>query len=361
LKTEVEIENKRLALWVITENGLKIAKRIISKLPDARLHLSRTLPSNSSGEAYRFDRLGESVAKVFNDYHGHIFIMSTGIVVRIIAPHIQKKTSDPGVVVMDEKGINVISLLSGHLGGANRLAKKIAGIINANPVITTATDLNFVPAIDLIAQKKGLFIENPEAIKKVSMALLAKEKIGIHDPLGLIKGDIPLKSLYTSVNKKDFLAYSKKRPSVFIDDILMELPSTVLLLRPKTLTAGIGCNRMTPVNEIRALLFKVMEESGLSPNSLKQLGTIDLKADEAGITTLAEQLKLPVKYYTKNDLTKVDNIKSPSLMVEKHVGVKSVCEAAAILAANKGKLIVPKQKTKNVTVAIARESFTSLE
>ena len=360
MKKAVEIENKTIALWVITENGLKIAKMILDKLPAARLHLSRTL-SSYSGEAYRFDRLGESVANVFSDYHGHIFIMSTGIVVRIIAPHIQKKTSDPGVVVMDEKGINVISLLSGHLGGANRLTKKIAGIISANPVITTATDLNLVPAIDLIAQKRGLFIENPGAIKKVSMALLAGEKIGIHDPLGFIKGDIPRKSLYASVDKKDFLEYSKKRPSVFIDDILMDLPATFLLLRPKTLTAGIGCNRMTPVDEIRGFLFKVLEESGLSLNSLKQIGTIDLKADEAGITALAEQLKLPVKYYTKNDLAKVDKIKSPSLMVEKHVGVKSVCEAAAILAANKGKLIVSKQKTKNVTVAIARESFISLE
>jgi len=121
---------------------------------------------------------------------GHIFIMSTGIVIRIIAPLIRHKTKDPAVVVVDEKGLHAISLLYGHIGGANELTLKIAGITGADPVITTATDINKIPAIDLLACKKGLVIENPGAIKNVSMALLSGRKIILHDPYQYLTGTL---------------------------------------------------------------------------------------------------------------------------------------------------------------------------
>ena len=133
----------------------------------------------------------------------------------------------------------------------------------------------------------------------------------------------------------------------------------VLVLRPASLVAGIGCNRNTGTDEMRAFLEKVLETNNLVPASLKCIASIDVKSDESGLITLAENLDLPLIFYNRQELNQVKKIKNPSLVVEKHVGVKSVCEAAAILAARDGALIVPKQSTRNVTVAIARIDFSS--
>ena len=122
----------------------------------------------------RFGSLTEMVAASFRRYEGHVFIMATGIVVRTVAGLLVHKTEDPAVVVVDDRGMFAISLLSGHLGGANRLAGEVAAAIGAQPVITTATDMNAVPAIDVLALELGLRIENPNAIKTVNMALLSR-------------------------------------------------------------------------------------------------------------------------------------------------------------------------------------------
>jgi cobalt-precorrin 5A hydrolase len=130
-------------------------------------------------------------------------------------------------------------------------------------------------------------------------------------------------------------------------------------LRPASLTAGIGCNRNTPADEIKSLLEAVFATAGLALASLKCMASIDLKADEDGIIELSREFDLPLVFFKRSELNQVINIENPSTVVEKHVGVKSVCEAAAILAARNGTLIVPKQKTKNVTLAIARIGYSS--
>jgi cobalt-precorrin 5A hydrolase len=291
--------------------------------------------------------------------------MSTGIVIRVIAPLIRHKTEDPAVVVVDDRGIHAISLLSGHLGGANELTQKIAGIIGANPVITTATDVNKVPAIDVLAKEKSLFIENPPAIKTVNMALLKGEKIHVHDPYGFLANCLPNSEPRTyGGSKKHFEQKDRDNevegvPGVYIDDIKAELPARILILRPVSLVAGIGCNRNTPMEEMKALLEDVFETHNLALSSLKSLASIDVKSDESGLLSLSENLDLPLVFYNRQELNQVKEIKNPSIVVEKHVGVKSVCEASAILTARDGALIVPKQSTKNVTVAIARINFLS--
>ena len=138
----------------------------------------------------------------------------------------------------------------------------------------------------------------------------------------------------------------------------MDLPSSTLVLRPASLVAGIGCNRNTAAAEIKSLLEEVLTNAGLSLLSLKGLASIDVKSDEEGLIELSRQFDLPLVFFKQQELNQVINIENPSAVVEKHVGVKSVCEAAAILAARNGTLIVPKQKTKNVTVAIARIDFS---
>ena len=353
-------KNDRIALWAITPKGVLLARKIAESLPDARLHLSADLNIDDIPASY-FKRLSDAIFSDFHAYTGHVFIMSTGIVVRLIASCIQNKTTDPAVVVIDEIGRHVVSLVSGHLGGANSLAIKVAGLIGADPVITTATDVNQAPAIDVLAKQHNLFIENPEAIKNINMAFITGKKFYLHDPYKLLRDSIDPSHILTAHILTDFkkgqIAENEDTPGVFIDDVLADLSKKMLILRPGSLVAGIGCNRNTTIKEIKEFLEKVLEESKLAISSLISIATINLKADEPGLIALAEELNLPISFFDKDELNRADGIKSPSEMVEKHTGVKSVCEAAAILASKNGKLIVPKHSTRNVTVAIARIPF----
>jgi cobalt-precorrin 5A hydrolase len=355
-------KKNKIAIWVITPNGTQLADMLSMNVSDVDVYVSQNIRETTA--CFKFRSLSETLVKKFHQYTGHVFIMSTGIVIRVIAPLIRHKTEDPAVVVVDDRGIHAISLLSGHLGGANELTQKIAGIIGANPVITTATDVNKVPAIDVLAKEKSLFIENPPAIKTVNMALLKGEKIHVHDPYGFLANCLPNSEPRTyGGSKKHFEQKDRDNevegvPGVYVDDIKAELPARILILRPASLVAGIGCNRNTGVQEMNALLEEVLETNNLASASLKCMASIDVKADEPGLITLAQNLGLTVIFFTREELNRVKGIKNPSAIVEKHVGVKSVCEAAAIQAARNGKLIVPKQSTQNVTLAIARINFS---
>lgn len=353
----------KMAVWAITPNGVSLAKRIRGTQAGACVYAPAAL-AERSGDVILFDRLADTLKDAFRSHDAHVFVMSTGIVVRLIAPYLQHKTIDPAVIVVDEKGNHAISLLSGHLGGANDLAHTIAEKIGAEPVITTATDVSGLPAIDVLAAEKGLLIENPGTIKHVGMALLKGDAIDFHDPYGFMIDMFPKQYIgrqaadVPGADGSHATITFGKGPGVFIDDRVMPLPERVLILRPASLTAGIGCNRNTPKEEIRSLLMKVIEENRLSDLSLARIGTIDLKSDEEGLLALSKELDIPISFYGREELRSIDAIETPSAMVEKHIGVKSVCEAAAILTAGMGKLIVPKQTTRNVTVAIARTLFS---
>ncbi len=286
--------------------------------------------------------------------------MSTGIVVRVIVPCIVSKTTDPAVVVMDEKGSHVISLLSGHIGGANRLAASIAEKLQTTAVITTATDIHQMPAIDVIATDHGLFIENPQAIKTISMAFLDHEPVCLYDPLHRLD---QVSSIFQETVSEDYFNLSSEHrsgcpPLVIVDDRRIDFLEKALILRPKSLIAGIGCNRNTHADEIRNFLIEQMERYALSMNSLSGIATIDIKSDEAGLLEVARQLHLPIHFFTRDELSGIAS-PNPSEIVNHHIGVPSVCEAAAILASNKGRLIVPKRISPNVTLAIARIDFSS--
>ena len=349
-----DLQNKRMAIWVITPNGVGIAQQIQNNLTEVDIHISTRIKP-AAKHCLTFERLSEVIEQKFEQYAAHIFIMATGIVVRMIAPFIQSKMDDPAVVVIDDQGQHVISLLAGHIGGANVLTRKIARILQADPVITTATDVNDKFAIDVLAKEKKLVIENPQAIKAVNMALLNDQQIGVHDPFAILQGRIPNAASLTPDDQliKDVAA------AVYVDDKQILLPAHVLVLRPATLVAGIGCNRNTPMEEINTLLTQTFKNFQLAETSLKCIATIELKADEPGLIDLAKALGVSIDFFSRNELNQVEDIQSPSAMVEKHVGVKSVCEAAAILASQMGALIVPKQTSPNVTVAIARKTYIS--
>jgi cobalt-precorrin 5A hydrolase len=354
-------QNSKIAVWVVTPNGLRLARRLQQRWLSADVFCSRRLAThNRAAGAKVFDGLREALAEHFHHFRAHIFIMATGIVVRSIAPHLRHKTVDPAVVVVDDRGRFAISLTCGHLGGANVLAHQTAACLDAVPVITTATDINRKAAIDVLATDRGLKIENPEGIKAVNMALLTDEPVRLHDPDGWLQHLLPnAVSYHADPSLAASASGDASRPGVWIDDTICDFGPHILVLRPPSLVAGIGCNRNTPQEEIRGLLDQILEQFGLACASLCSIASIDLKADEEGLCALAATIDLPLHFFTSQELARVENIQTPSAAVAKHVGVPSVCEAAAILASRNGRLIVPKHSTKNVTVAIARKASIS--
>ncbi len=337
------------AIWCITPKGKVLGLMMKKALKDSELHMPKKLfdEFDDGKNIFTFDSLGLEIKKKFNRYSGHIFLFSTGIAVRLIAGLLRSKLVDPAVVVVDDNGKNAISLISGHIGGANALAKKIADIINARPVITTATDTNGLPAIDLIAVEKGLYIETPGNIKRINMAFLKEEPIILYDPLGLIEARLQGIAQVTG-------AYDdKETEKIFCSHEIKSVSRETMVLRPPVLNVGIGCNRGTGGEEIYNFLTHVFKEANLSIHSIKRFSSIDLKADEKGLLSLSEKMKLPMEFHAAEKLNSVESIHTPSEMVEKHVGVKSVCEAAAILSAGNGNLIVTKKKNKDVTIAVA--------
>lgn len=338
-----------IAVWAITPNGLDIAATLKEHPDITRCFISKKLAKNDSdcAEVIYFESLSEALKRQFHRHSGHIFIFSTGIAVRMIAPLLTSKTSDPAVVVVDDKARHVISLLSGHLGGANELTRSVAALLKSRPVITTATDVNDVPSIDMIAKKLSFYIETPQNIKHINMAFLKQDRVHVQDPQDLLIPAIPA----SCVSADD--TGDRDLNDIFCSYMVKPVSRETLVLRPPVLCVGIGCNRGTSCEDIHTFLLEVIQSENLSLASVTAFGTTDLKIDEAGMTQLSEKMGIPMAYYTKEQLNSVKTVKNPSKMAQKHIGVKSVCEAAAILTANNGKLIVPKKKNKDVTIAVA--------
>ncbi|PIE61254.1 MAG: cobalamin biosynthesis protein CbiG [Desulfobacterales bacterium] len=337
-----------MAIWAITPNGIRLGQEISARLDQPDFFIPEKEMGNLSLpdtlKIRTFSSLKGALTNAFNTYHSHVFIFSTGIAVRLIAPLLVSKLKDPAVVVMDEHGQHVISLISGHLGGANALAMKISQISHAVPVITTATDVNALPSLDMVAKESGLFIETPGAIKHANMKLLKGQPLSIIDPLDLVCPKLP----DTLISKA-----KSASPDVVCTWEDIKVSRETLVLRPKTLIIGMGCNRNTPMADMMAFLKHTFESECLSLHSIRAMATTTVKADEVGMLELAKALNIPIHFYEKDQLNSVDTIETPSKMAEKYLGVKSVCEAAAILGANRGKLIMPKKKTRDVTLAVA--------
>lgn len=343
----------KIAIWAITPGGLTIAQELLYSISSCatNLFVSSTIAKSftTPESAILFDKLSAMFKEQFRNYDAHICIFSTGIAVRMVAPFLQSKLTDPAIVVVDDRGFHAISLVSGHLGGANELTLEIARIIGASPVITTATDINKLPSIDMVAKRLNLLIENPEMIKKVNMAFLQGKRVMLIDPFNLLAYHIPEQFRY-----KD-LSDAGDAVTVLCSDTDIDIERTkTLLLRPPSLVAGMGCNRGTTRSELMELLISTFKEQNLSIKSLAAIATTALKQDEAGLIELAHELGKPIRFYDKDELNSVETIENPSEMVEKHIGVKSVCEAAAILATQNGVLIVPKIKKGNATLAVTR-------
>ncbi|MHC1791324.1 cobalt-precorrin 5A hydrolase [Solidesulfovibrio sp.] len=336
-----------IALYAVTAKGLDLGRSLARSLP-ARLH---GLARLAGPDATPFTSLSGLVAETFARYRAHIFISACGIAVRAIAPHLRDKATDPAVVCLDDAGHFAVSLLAGHLGGANDLARQVAGLTGAVAVVTTATDAAEAPAIELLARDLGLGVDNPVATRRVNAALAAGESVAVFDPLGLFTpGDGQAARHFTWVAGPDQVP--PDAPLVLVDWRTGPQTPTRLFLRPRVLAAGVGCRRGAPAGDIVALVTRVCAERGLALASLSALASIEAKRDEAGLLEAARTLGLDLIFYRPDQLAGV-SVPHPSAMVAKHMGVESVCEAAAILASGGGRLVAPKTRSTVSTTAIA--------
>ena len=259
----------------------------------------------------------------FDQADALLFIGAAGIAVRAIAPLVKSKTTDPAVVVMDEMGQHVIPLLSGHIGGANELARQIAALTGAQPVITTATDVRGIPAIDSWAVSQDMSIENPGAIKAVSSRALAGKSVGV------------------AITEREI------RPPFDV----------TLFLRPRTLALGAGCKKGVDADTFEKNALEFLRSNGVSLLSLKALASIDIKKEEPALTRFGEKYHLPFMTYDAQTLRDVPGVFAHSDYVEKTVGVGNVCERAAVKASG-GRLLAGKTVFEGMTFALAGDENT---
>ena len=276
----------------------------------------------------------------FREADALVFCCAAGIAVRSIAPWVRDKTRDPAVVAVDELGHFVIPLLSGHLGGANALAGRIAEDIGAAPVVTTATDLNGVFAVDVFAKKNRLRIEDMQLAKEVSAALLAGKTVGFRSdlpcrgalPPGLTAGDAELGVCVTAAGRAPF-------------------PRT-LRLTPQRYAAGIGCRSGKSAEELETFLLQRLASCGVGIGELRCVASIDLKKEEPGLVALCRKYGIPFLTYPAEELNAVPGSFSGSYFVKKTTGVDSVCERSAVLASG-GRLLRRKTVADGMTFALA--------
>ncbi|MCM1542440.1 MAG: cobalamin biosynthesis protein [Blautia sp.] len=284
-----------------------------------------------------------------------LFIGACGIAVRAIAPFLTDKLHDPPVLVMDEKGKYVIPILSGHMGGANELAEHIARRMGAEPVITTATDLNGKFAVDLFAKRNGLSIVNKDGIAKVSAKALAEQEITVSaapEYMGTVAG----KDMQTdcNVNTVRVVPYPPAQPVDIVITSEDRAFNAAILLRPREYVIGMGCRRGKPEEEIAAFIARTLEELDILVTQVYALASISLKRGEAGLTGWCKRAGVPFLTYTPEELREVKGRFTGSAFVEAQTGVDNVCERAALKACGEnGKLILGKRGESGMTIAIA--------
>ena len=317
----------KIACLYFTSSGETIAERIV-KSSDYEVHI------------YSKENYKSNLNDIFEHYNGIVFISSTGIAVRISAPFIKNKQIDPAIVVVDDLGRYSISLLSGHIGGANELTENIAGYLNNQAIITTASDGRGIEAIDMFAKRNNLFIESFEDAKKITSMMLGGEAIKL-------ESEIEAKIGYSNIVKAHEVG------AIFVSsklNINYDKPSCTL--RPKNITVGLGCRRGKTKDEIISALRSTFSDNDLSINCIKQIATVDVKQDEVGIIDACKYLNCEMVVISRDDIKVVQDKFNKSTFVEGTIGVSSVCEPCAYISG--GELIVGRTALNGITIAISK-------
>lgn len=313
--------------------------------------------------------VAEWTGRRFSQVDGLIFIGAAGIAVRAVAPWLKDKMTDPAVVVVDEAGKYAVSLLSGHVGGANRLARMTADILGAEAVITTASDVQNKTAVDVWAVCHNLKISDRNLAKKAAAAVLEGEPVGFYSdypleepvPEGYARGEFSRINIWITAKKKPD---ENSMVSWFQDESgeagengeTGEMGETggILRLIPRVMTVGIGCRRGISKEQMERTLLSVLDQNNIDPAAVMRFASIDRKRDEQGICQLAEQWNVPFVTYTAEELEQAEGSLAESEFVRKTVGTGNVCERAALLGAGAGsRLVAAKYAENGVTIAVA--------
>ncbi|HEX3032118.1 MAG TPA: cobalt-precorrin 5A hydrolase [Bacillota bacterium] len=355
-----------IAVVALTKRGSELARNIASQEP-AKVDLYIPQKFALPGEHPFTEPLRQMVPKLLKGYSGVAFIMALGIVVRVVAPHLESKQVDPAIVCLDEGGSFVISVASGHLGGANELAAGLAQRLGALPVITTATDVQGKIAFDVLARKLNLAIEPFQNLKTLNSAVVNDQSIKVFSELSPGQlGYSPEEEAWQNIEVRSLTEFSPGKVAdtdylvLITNKVRADFPESeiTLYLRPKNIIAGVGCRRGVHREQVLEALETAFQEAGLSLVSLKKIVSVDLKSDEAGLLAAGQQLGIPLEFIPRMKLE--DFLKSqPQLeqsdFVKAKIGVGGVCEPAAMITAKQARLILSKQKLQGITVALAEE------
>lgn len=320
----------KLAFLAFTEKGFALAGSLAQSLGGSVMRCGNP------------DSLSDWTKKHFADADGLVFVGAVGIAVRAIAPYIQKKWKDPAVVAVDECARFAVPLLSGHLGGANRLARAVSEVCGAQAVITTATDVNGVFAVDEWARCQGLFVIDPQHIKVISGKLLAGGSVKVHCPYPAA-GECPA-GIEIAESLPADVAVSVRQGEA------------VLSLVPKIVVLGVGCRKGTPQSTIEFVLKRFLQENRLRPESICAAASIDLKKEEPGLIAFCNSHGWEFQTCTAQELRQVPGEFTPSAFVSQITGVDNVCERSAVFVSGGG-LLIKKFAADGVTMAAAEKPF----
>lgn len=323
-----------------TQAGQQLGERLAQALGHGENPVSLAL-TRCGGDG---PRVGDWAAQHFHTARALLFIGATAIAVRAIAPLVGSKATDPAVLVADQQGRFVISLLSGHMGGANALAVDLAEVLGAQAVLTTATDLEQIWAVDTWAMQQGYAIHNPEAIKVISAKLLVGGQVGLYSAYA-IHGPLP----------PGVVPAAQETAELHITPRGGTDPRRLWLL-PRDLVLGVGCRRGTEEAELETAFQDFCQANRLDPRVIAKVCSIHLKKDEPGLLAFCRTHRWPLETYSAQELSTAPGSYTASPFVARVTGVDNVCERSAV-AGSGGSLVVEKTARHGVTFAVARRPW----
>ena len=335
----------KIAFWTVTKGAGNIAREYKEKLKeylkDYEIDIF-TLKKYDVENTSQIEDFTTNINEKFSQYDGHIFIMASGIVIRKIAGLIGTKDKDPAVLLIDEGKHFVISLLSGHLGGANELTHSLANILKLVPVITTSSDVTGKIAVDTISQKLNAELEDLKSAKDVTSLIVNGQKVNILLPKNVKVSDKNSADGFILVSNKKNIKYTR--------------------IYPKNLILGIGCKKNTKAEDILSAIENCLDKNNLDIKSVKKIATVDVKENEQGLINAAKFLNLDLEIVSRDKIKKIQNQFEGSDFVEKTIGVRAVSEPVALLSSvGNGKFLVMKEKYNGITISIYEEEMVIYE
>lgn len=372
----LEGESRRSwAVYAITKHGMGIGKRLADQLPGAHFYVSNKLREQAPTGTLGFDLpMGPLLQETFKAYDCHIFIVSVGAMVRMIAPLMENKKVDPAILCVDDNAAFVIPILSGHVGRGNEFARRVAALLNAQAVITTASDVRGTLTVDILGRELGWVLDDLDRnVTHGCAAVVNQEPVLIVQETGEcdfwpLNQSFPPGVQYTTTLK----GVDPSRYAMILlitdRDIQKDYPDIyahAVIYRPKSLILGLGCDSQTPLELIERGILKVFKDHKLDVRCVRAFASVDKKAQEPAFLQLKEKYGWEFKTFRSEDLDALKDIPNPSETVMRFMGIRGVAEPSALLAAGAEDLLVPKQIYKepeiprSMTVAVARIPFPS--